>query len=96
VTLDRKRTPLRAEVERWLGQVGFRDISAEEVAQTSYPSIESFLETSGHRVCSVLRMIGDDAFEEGMKRMREYVAEHPDDASLRQDLFTLFTARKPE
>ena len=96
VTLDRKRTPLRAEVERWLGQVGFRDISAEEVAQTSYPSIESFLETSGHRVCSVLRMIGDDAFEEGMKRMREYLAEHPDDASLRQDLFTLFTARKPE
>jgi len=96
VTLDRKRTPLRAEVERWLAAAGFRDISAEEIAQTSYSSNENFLERSGHRVCSVLRMISDASFEEGMKRMREYVTAHPEDASLRQDLFTLFAARKPE
>jgi ubiquinone/menaquinone biosynthesis C-methylase UbiE len=96
VTLDRKRTPLRSEVEGWLAQAGFRDTSAEEVAQTSYPSNENFLERFNQRVCSVLRMIGDDAFEEGMKRLREYMTAHPEDASVRQDLFTLFTARKPQ
>ena len=87
---------MRAELDIWLAAAGFRDISAEEVSQTSYPSNENFLERFGHRVCSALRMISDESFEEGMKRLREYAAEHPEDASLWQDLFTLFTARKPE
>ena len=41
-------------------------------------------------------MIEDEAFEAGLRRVEEYIEEHPDDESLRQDLFTLFSARKPD
>jgi len=95
LTIDRKRTPLRAEIEMWLGQAGFQDITVEEVKQTSYRSGERLLEELRLRVASVLRLMSDEAYQAGLQRAEEYIRRHPDDLRIRQDLFTLFSARKP-
>lgn len=96
VAIDRRRTPFRSEVEWWLQEAGFDPVEAEEFKQTSYPSNERFLKEMRLRVCSVLRLMPDEAFEAGLRRLTRHVRIHPEDSSLRQDLFTLFTARKPE
>ena len=67
----------------------------EEVKQTSYPSNERLLKELRLRVCSVLRLISDEALQEGLRRAEDYIRHNPDDVSLRQDLFTLFSARRP-
>ena len=95
VAIDRRRTPFRSEVEWWLQEAGFDPVEAEEFKQTSYPSNERFLKEMRLRVCSVLRLMSDEAFEAGLRRLTRYARTHPEDSSLRQDLFTLFTARRP-
>jgi ubiquinone/menaquinone biosynthesis C-methylase UbiE len=95
LTIDRKRTPLRAEVEHWLREAGFDNITSEEVTQTTYQTNERLLTEIGLRVCSVLRLLPEEAFERGLKRLEQHLAAHPDEPSLKQDLFTLFSARRP-
>jgi len=95
VSIDLARTPLRSQIEEWLGRAGFEDVRAELIKQTSYPSNDRLLTELRLRVCSALRMIGDEAFEAGLRRVEDYMRENPKDESLRQDLFTLFSARKP-
>ena len=95
VSIDLARTPLRCQIEGWLRRAGFEEVRAELVRQTSYPSNERLLTELRLRVCSALRMISDEAFELGLRRAEEYMREHPEDESLRQDLFTLFSARRP-
>lgn len=95
VSIDLARTPLRPQIEEWLRTAGFEDVEVERVKQTTYPSNDRLLKELRLRVCSVLRLISDDAFEAGLRRFEDYLCEHPDDESLRQDLFTLFSARKP-
>jgi SAM-dependent methyltransferase len=95
LAIDRRRTPFRAEVEYWLGEAGFEDVHAEEVTQTTYQSYERLQKEVRMRVCSVLRLIGDVAFERGLRRFDEYVEQNPDDPWVKQDMFTLFSARRP-
>ena len=47
------------------------------------------------RVCSVFRLISDEAHARGLARLREHVREHPDDPWLVEESMTLFTVRKP-
>lgn len=95
VGIDLARTPLRAEIERWLKLAGFEQVRAELVKQTTYASNHRLLTELRLRVCSALRMISDDAFYTGLRRAETHFRDHPDDDTLRQDLFTLFSARKP-
>ncbi len=95
VSIDLARTPLRGEIEGWLARAGFEEVQVELVRQTSYASNERLLEELRLRVCSVLRMIGNEAFAAGLRRVEDYLCENPGDVSLRQDLFTLFSARRP-
>jgi len=98
LTIDRKRTPLRAEIEWWLREAGFELIEVEEVRQLTYrdrADLGRMLAEVRLRVPSVLRLISDEAFERGRGRLERYVEEHPDDRWLRETLFTLFSARKP-
>jgi ubiquinone/menaquinone biosynthesis C-methylase UbiE len=96
VSIDLARTPLRCQIESWLRRAGFEDMGSELVKQTSYPSDEWLLKGLRLRVCSALRMISDEAFAAGIRRLEEYLSDHPEDDSLRQDLFTLFSARRPQ
>jgi ubiquinone/menaquinone biosynthesis C-methylase UbiE len=93
--VDRQRTPFRAEIQYWLAEAGFEDVRAEEVTQTSYVSYERLQKEIRLRVCSVLRLIDERAFHRGLRRLDEYLAANPDDPWVTQDLFTLFSARRP-
>jgi ubiquinone/menaquinone biosynthesis C-methylase UbiE len=95
LAIDRKRTPFRAEIEHWLAEAGFQDVRVEKVTQTSYPDVERLKKEVRMRVCSVLRLIDDEAFQRGLPRFDAYVSANPDDPWVQQDLFTLFSARKP-
>jgi ubiquinone/menaquinone biosynthesis C-methylase UbiE len=98
VTIDRRRTPFRAEIETWLREAGFMQIEAEEVRQFTYRDLadlnERMLGEVRLRVASVLRLISDAAFARGLAQLEAYVRQHPDDPWLKESLFTLFTARK--
>jgi ubiquinone/menaquinone biosynthesis C-methylase UbiE len=96
VTIDRRRTPFRMEIESWLTQAGFDPVQAETFKQHTYATNMRMLEEFQKRVCSALRMIDEDAYKAGMARLTEYLRRHIDDASVRDSLFTLFVARKPE
>jgi len=99
VTLDRKRTPFRAEIEMWLREAGFEQLEVEEVKQETYRSVadlnERMLGEVRLRVVSVLRLISDQAFARGLERLERYLQERPDDPWLRETLFTLFVSRRP-
>jgi ubiquinone/menaquinone biosynthesis C-methylase UbiE len=95
VTIDRKRTPFRSEIERWLGEAGFNPVRVETFKQHTYSSNMRLLEEVEKRVSSALRMIGDEAFGAGLARFKAYLRRPADDPSLRDSYFTLFIATKP-
>jgi ubiquinone/menaquinone biosynthesis C-methylase UbiE len=95
VTIDRKRTPFRCEVETWLVKAGFQDVRAEAFTQHTYATNMRLLEEFQKRVCSAVRMLDEDAYEAGMARLTEHLRRHTDDASVRDSMFTLFVGRKP-
>jgi ubiquinone/menaquinone biosynthesis C-methylase UbiE len=96
VTIDRKRTPFRCEIEWWLAEAGFDRVRAETFRQHTYATNMRLLEEVQKRVCSALRMIDEDAYNAGMARLTEHLRRHTDDASVRDSLFTLFVGRKPD
>jgi ubiquinone/menaquinone biosynthesis C-methylase UbiE len=95
ITVDRKRTPLRAEVDAWLRQAGFADANVEEVRLCTHNSPGAWLLEVEPRVCSVFRLISDEAYARGVAMLREYIKTHPDDPWLVEESMTLFAGRKP-
>jgi len=94
-TIDRKRTPFRVEVETWLAEAGFEGVEAEVVRQRTHSSPQDWLLEAEPRVCSVFRLISDEAHARGLARLRDYIAAHPDDPWLVEEPLTLFVGRKP-
>jgi ubiquinone/menaquinone biosynthesis C-methylase UbiE len=95
VTIDRKRTPFRSEIERWLDEAGFNPVKVETLKQHTYSSNMRLLEEIEKRVSSALRIIDDEAFAAGLARFKAYLRRPAGDPSLRESFFTLFVARKP-
>jgi ubiquinone/menaquinone biosynthesis C-methylase UbiE len=94
IGVDLARTPMRREIERWLKEAGFAEVSAELVKQMPYTCAEEAMQEFRLRVMSSLQMISDEAYYAGLNRAEEYAREHPDDEWLRSSLLTLFVARK--
>jgi ubiquinone/menaquinone biosynthesis C-methylase UbiE len=95
ITVDRKRTPLRAEVKAWLTEAGFERVTAEVARQRMHNSAEEWLLEAEPRVCSVFRLMSDEAYARGLARLREHIQFHPDDPWLVEATMTLFVARRP-
>jgi len=96
ITIDRKRTPFRVEVETWLGEAGFERVTAEPVRMRTHNSPQEWLLEIEPRVCSVFRLMPDDACARGLARLRAYIESHLDDPWLVEETMTLFTAIRPE
>ncbi|NIR00328.1 MAG: methyltransferase domain-containing protein [Gemmatimonadales bacterium] len=96
VTIDRKRTPFRGEIEHWLSQAGFGPVRAETFKQHTYATNMRMLEEIQKKVASVLRLMNEEAYEAGMERLTAHLRRHTDDPSMRDSQFTLFVARRPE
>jgi len=96
VTIDRKRTPYRGEIEYWLTRAGFNPVRVDILRQHTYATNMRMLEEIQKKVASVLRMMDDEAYKAGMARLTTHLRRHTDDATVRDSQFTLFVARRPE
>jgi ubiquinone/menaquinone biosynthesis C-methylase UbiE len=94
ITIDRKRTPFRAEGESWLSDAGFAEINAEVVRLRTHNTADDWMLEAEPRVCSVFRLISDQAHARGLARLHAQIEAHPDDAWLVEETMTLFAARK--
>jgi len=87
--IDEARTPSIEVVENWLRATGFIDIVTEEVVQQSYKTSLDRLEVVKAKHTSVLTMIPQEALEEGLDKLKEYIANNPDDLWLLIDKMAL-------
>ncbi|UCH34594.1 MAG: class I SAM-dependent methyltransferase [Armatimonadota bacterium] len=94
VTIDRKRTPLRIEVEAWLADAGFSEVTSDTARMRTHDSPWDWLLEVEPKVCSVFRLMSDAAHARGLARLREHIEAHPDDRWLVEESMTLFRARK--
>ncbi len=85
LALNKTRTiPLKA-LERWLREAGFSRIISEEIVQQTYTSGAARLESVRLKNTSSLTMIPQEAFERGVRKLKKYIEENPDDPWLLQD-----------
>jgi SAM-dependent methyltransferase len=94
LALDRRRTPLLPEIVFWLEEAGFAEVEPGRMTQTTYLTLDRMVAEFEERVMSALHLISDEAYQRGLRRLKDYVAAHPHDPWLYQSRFTLFTARK--
>mgnify|MGYP005840572497 CR=1 FL=1 len=87
--LDEVRTPEVEQVEAWLREAGFERVRSREVCQQTYASPEDRLAAARLKAGSVLTLISDEAYREGLTRLEAYVADHPHDEWLLRDRMTL-------
>jgi len=94
LAIDEARSPTIKTVEQWLRDVGFTGITTEENWQQTYETGTAHLEAVKVKSTSVLTMIAPEAFEQGIRRMSEYVKDNPDDPWLLYDRFALTVGYK--
>ena len=96
VEIDESRTPTVDQVEEWFETAGFNEISTEVIAQQTYRSAEERLRNAGLGCTSVLTLVDQSAFEEGLEAFRRYISDNPNDPWLLMDKIALTTGRKTE
>jgi len=95
VAIDKARTPTARDVEQWLREAGFLAVESQEVTQQTYASAAAHLAAVKARSTSVLTLIPEQAFDEGVCRLAKYIDEHPREPWLIQDRMDLTRGRKP-
>ena len=94
LAIDEARTLSVPAVADLLREAGFSDIVSEEVEHQTCETGAARLELARVRHTSVLTMISEQAFEEGMRRLTEHVASNSDDPWLLFDRMTLTVGRR--
>jgi ubiquinone/menaquinone biosynthesis C-methylase UbiE len=94
LALDKARIYSLRRLENCLIKAGFLNIVSEEITQQTYRSAADHLERVRIKNTSTLTLIPQDAFERGLLKLGEYVAEHPDDPWLLYDTMTLTAGYK--
>ena len=95
VPIDEARTPTVTTTEGWLTAAGFTGMSSQEVVQQTYRSGEALVDAVRARCTSVLTLIPQEAFEEGLRRVERHVRNQPDDAWPLFDRMTLTVGQRP-
>lgn len=75
--------------ENWLNDAGFTNIDSIEVIQQTYSSIEDRYQSIKLKCTSALNLISKEAFESGLKRLKEYIDANADDPNMLIDKMTL-------
>lgn len=94
IELDEVRTPTVKQVEKWFRTAGFRNVSSETIVQQSCRSAEERLRKVELKYISVLHLINQSAFEQGLEALRKYISNNPKDTWLLIDKVTLTTGEK--
>lgn len=92
--IDEPRTPSVRTVKNWLRDAGFSDITTEEIVQKTYESAASHLQAITVKATSVMTMISQQAYKEGLRRLSEYIKDNPDDPWLLHDSIALTAGYK--
>ena len=87
--IDEARTPSVTQVEEWLRQAGFASVRSTEVRQKTFENSMEMLEATSHKLTSVLTMISEQAFSEGLNKLTAYVEANPNDPWLLENRLTL-------
>jgi len=94
IELDKTRTPSVEQVEKWFRTAGFKNVSSETIVQQTYGAGQERLREVGLKSTSILTLISQSAFEEGLEDLGKYVSNNPNDPWLLIDRITLTTGKK--
>ena len=95
ITIDKQRTPSVSLVESWLAKARFTNIYSIEVVQQTYNSVIDRLYAIKSKDTSVLRLISDKCFNQGMHDLELYAMSNDKDTTwMLNDYLTLTFARK--
>jgi|GEM_PF-627397 len=94
--IDELRTQTIKQIETWMREAGFAGVQTETSLQASYNSGEDRLSRVRLKSTSVLTLISQQSFEEGLKQFEKYVLAHTDDPWLINDKMTITSGFKPE
>jgi hypothetical protein len=83
--VNESRIPSLKDVIDLLKEAGFVNIASELVVQRTSDNGLALYERMSQKNVSGLTLISQEAFERGLKRLHDYVQEHPDDPWLMYD-----------
>lgn len=94
IEIDKARTPNVSQVEELFRLAGFDGISSETFVEKTNLSGWDRLRKAELKYTSVLTLISQDAFEQGLKAFHNYVSENQNDSWLLTDKISLTTGNK--
>jgi ubiquinone/menaquinone biosynthesis C-methylase UbiE len=94
VAIDEARTPTVEQTEAWLRDAGFSAIHTEIVDQQTYGAADALLAAVRKRSTSVLSLISQEAFADGLRRLTDHVEKAHDDPWLLLDRMALTVGHK--
>lgn len=94
LAIDEIRIPSVRIVESWLTDTGFIGVRSRTIVQQSYETSREHLNAVKVKHTSVLTMISQSAFEEGLRKLEKYIKSHPDDKWLLLDRITMTVGYK--
>jgi SAM-dependent methyltransferase len=94
IKLDKMRCPTIKRVEVWFQKAGFTEVESEIVVQPTYTSGEDRLSKVKLKSTSVLTLINQSAFKEGLESFEKYVSQNPSDPWLLNDYMTITAGHK--
>lgn len=94
LAIDEIRIPSVRIVESWLTDTGFIAVRSRTIVQQSYETSIEHLNAVKVKNTSVLTMISQSAFEEGLRKLEKYIKSHPDDKWLLLDRITITVGYK--
>jgi ubiquinone/menaquinone biosynthesis C-methylase UbiE len=92
--IDEARIPSIKQVEGWFMDAGFDEIASNTISQQTYRSAEELFERIKLKSTSVLTLISQSAFEQGLEALQEYLSRNPTNPWLFKDRMTLTVGRK--
>ncbi len=92
--IDEPRTFTVETVEKLLSNAGFSGIRTEVIRQQTYNTSTAHLESIRNKHTSVLTMISRESYEQGFKKLSEYIEENPDDPWLLFDSIAITAGNK--
>lgn len=92
--IDELRSPTTKQVESWFYNAGFKRVISDVINQPTFTSGEDRLYRIKLKHTSVLTLIPQRSFEEGLERLEKYVSENPFDPWLLNDFLTMTAGYK--
>lgn len=94
--IDIARVLTKLETENILRGSGFHDVSSVTMPQKSFVSGEERLRAVKQKFCSVLHLLREEEFQNGLEIFEKYVEYNPDAEWLTVDYITFTSGRKPK